>query len=308
MFARDPLFIEKYLGWINAATPDDVRTAARTWLTRGWHQVNVMPAGKYTAAAQGVDRSAGLPPIPTDMPTLSFPRVQTATLSNGVRVVLAERHTLPIVELSMQFDAGYAADAGGKLGAASFAMSMLDTGTTTRSALEISAESERLGAVIGAGSNLDASVVTLSALKTNLAASVALWADLIRNPVFAAQEVDRLKGRWVANIAQEKAQPTVPRPATAASACCTAPATPTRCRSPARVRRRRSAASRATTSSHSSARGCVPTTPRIFIVGDTTLPKSRRCSSAASRGLGGARHARARPRTSPPWRCRRLLA
>ena len=207
LYARDPLFIEKYLGWINSATPEDVRTSARTWLTRGWHQVNVIPAGKYAAAAQGVDRSTGLPPTPTNMPALSFPAIQTATLSNGVRVALAERHTLPIVELSMQFDAGYAADAGGTLGVASFAMSMLDTGTTTRSALEISAESERLGAVITAGSNLDASVVNLSALKNNLAASVALWTDLVRNPVFAVQEVDRLKGRWVANIAQEKAQP-----------------------------------------------------------------------------------------------------
>jgi zinc protease len=208
LYAGDPVFIRTYLDWINSATPDDVRQAAQRWLTRGWHQVDVVPAGRYTASGQGVDRKAGLPPVPANMPRLSFPAIQTGTLSNGVRVIVAERRALPLVEFSMQFDAGYAADAGGKLGVASFAMSMLDTGTTTRTALQISEEAERLGANVSAGSNLDASVVALSALKSQLEPSIALWADLVRNPVFAEQELNRLRGRWIANIAQEKAQPT----------------------------------------------------------------------------------------------------
>jgi zinc protease len=128
-------------------------------------------------------------------------------LSNGVEVVLAERHAVPVVEMSIQFDAGYAADAGRKLGVASFAMSMLDTGTRERSALEIAAEAERLGANLMAGSNLDASSVNLSAIKTELAPSVDLWADVTLNPVFADEEIERLRGRWIANIAQEKAEP-----------------------------------------------------------------------------------------------------
>src|SRR5690606_19457115 len=96
---------------------------------------------------------------------------------------------------------------GGKLGVASFAMSMLDTGTRTRSALEISDEAARLGAQISAGSSLDSSSVGLSALKTALEPSVALWADLILNPVFAEDELERLRGRWIAGIAQEKSEP-----------------------------------------------------------------------------------------------------
>lgn len=207
LYAGDPLFIEQYLEWINTATPSDVRDAARSYLDRGWHQVDVVPAGSYAAAPDGVDRSTGLPEIPTDLPTLRFPDIHSSTLSNGVEVVLAERHAVPVVEMSIQFDAGYAADAGRKLGVASFAMSMLDTGTRERSALEIAAEAERLGANLMAGSNLDASSVNLSAIKTELAASVDLWADVTLNPVFADEEIERLRGRWIANIAQEKAQP-----------------------------------------------------------------------------------------------------
>ena len=208
LYSGNPLFIDTYLDWINTATPDDVRDAAARWMSRGWHQADVLPAEEYTTAGQGVDRSAGLPPVPDEMPDLTFPPIQTATLSNGVRVVLAERHALPLVELSMQFDAGYAADAGGTLGLASFAMSMLETGTTSRSATDISEEIERLGASLSAGSNLDASVVALSALGSQLEPSIALWADVIRNPVFADEEITRLRARWLANIAQEKAQPT----------------------------------------------------------------------------------------------------
>jgi zinc protease len=207
LYSGDPLFIEQYLEWINSATREDVRQAAEQYLSSGWHQVNVVPVGQYMSATQGVDRSGGLPAIPDELPTLSFPGIEQATLSNGVEVVLAQRSAVPVVEMSMQFDAGYAADAGRKLGVASFAMSMLDTGTRTRDALEIAAEEERLGANISAGSNLDASSVSLSALKSELTDSINLWADIIRNPIFDEEELERLRGRWIAGIAQEKAQP-----------------------------------------------------------------------------------------------------
>jgi zinc protease len=206
LYADDPAFVKQYLEWVNSATPEDVRAAAETYLSRGWHQVDVVPTGDYAAGA-GVDRSSGLPTLPTELPTLAFPAIHEATLSNGIRVVLAERHAVPVVEMSMQFDAGYAADAGRKLGVASFAMSMLDRGTRERTALEVAAEAERLGANLSAGSNLDASVVALSAIKSELGASIDLWADVILNPVFAQDEIDRLRASWIPTIAQEKAQP-----------------------------------------------------------------------------------------------------
>jgi zinc protease len=207
LYAGDPAFVETYLGWINSATPAQVRDAARAYLGDGWHQVDVLPTRDFAAAGPGEDRSGGLPAIPTDLPTLTFPELQTTTLSNGVDVVLAERRAVPIVEMAIQFDAGYAADAGGTLGVASFTMAMLDEGTTSRSALEIAADAERLGAVVAAGSTLDSSSVTLSALRSGLSESIALWADVIRNPAFSTADIARVRTQWLANIQQEKAQP-----------------------------------------------------------------------------------------------------
>jgi len=207
LYAGDPLFIVQYLEWINDASADDIQEAARRYLSTGSHQVDVIPVGDYQVTATGVDRSTGLPAIPTESPALTFPDVQTATLSNGVNIVLAERHAVPIVEMSIQFDAGYAADQGATLGVASFTMGMLDKGAGRRDALEIAAEAERLGANINPGSNLDASFVGLSALTANLRDSINLWADIIQNAAFEDEEIERLRARWIANIAQEKAQP-----------------------------------------------------------------------------------------------------
>src|SRR3546814_16321562 len=53
-----------------------------------------------------VDRSDGLPALPDNIPPLSFPPLQSAALANGIEVVLAERSAVPLVSLSIQFDAG----------------------------------------------------------------------------------------------------------------------------------------------------------------------------------------------------------
>lgn len=207
LYANDPLFVNTYLDWINRATVRDVRAAAERWLVRGSHQVNVVPNRSFSNAETGVDRSDGLPSIPADLPTLVFPGIQTATLDNGIEVVVAERHTMPLVAISMEFDAGYAADAGGKLGVASFTSAMLDKGTRTRDALQISEEAERLGAIVATGASVDASFVSLNALTANLEDSIYLWADLILDPAFDTEELERLRQQRITGIAQEKAQP-----------------------------------------------------------------------------------------------------
>ena len=164
-------------------------------------------ANNPQAAAKGADRSK-LPAV-TAGKDLDFPDVEEATLRNGMKVVLAERHTMPLVEMSIQFDAGYAADSveGGKLGASSFTASMLDEGTTRRSAGQIAEQLEALGANLGSGANLDINSVSMSALKDNLRPSLDIMADVVINPAFQQSEIDKLRARWLAAIEQEKASP-----------------------------------------------------------------------------------------------------
>lgn len=202
----DPNYFATELDELDAATPRGVLTAAQTWLRDGWHQLDVLPFKDYSAKPTSVDRSTGLPAV-TGETTLEFPEIEQATLANGMKLVVANRSTIPVVNVSLQFDAGYAADAGGKLGTANFTTRMLDEGAGRYDALQLAAELEKLGATINAGSNLDATTVTLSALKENLTPSLALLGDVVRRPKFDAEEIERQRPIILNGIAQEKANP-----------------------------------------------------------------------------------------------------
>jgi zinc protease len=187
------------------ATAQDLQRAAREWLSDGAYVVEVHPFPNYQVAASGVDRSK--PPEPGAPPKASFPRVQRAELSNGLKIVLAERHSIPQVTFRLLLDAGYAADPSASPGTAALAMNMLDEGTKTRTSLQISEQLAMLGAQLGTGANLDLSVVSLSALKDKLDPSLDIFADVILNPSFPQSDFDRLKQQTIAQIRREKVTP-----------------------------------------------------------------------------------------------------
>ncbi len=202
----DPGYFATELDELDAATPKGVLAAAKAWLGDGWHQLDVLPFTEYSAAASGADRSGGLPAVNAET-TLAFPEIEQSTLSNGMKVYVANRSTVPVVNVALQFDAGFAADAGGKLGLANFTADMLDEGAGRYDALGLAAALEKLGATLGAGSNLDTTVVQLSALKENLAPSMSLLGDVVRRPTFAEEEIERQRALILNGIQQEKANP-----------------------------------------------------------------------------------------------------
>jgi zinc protease len=138
---------------------------------------------------------------------LQLPPLQRATLSNGLKVVLAERHAVPVVQLSLIVDAGHAADSLAKPGTSNLALAMISNGTKTRNALQISARADELGAEIGAGSTLDTSFISLNAITSELPNSLELFSDLLLNPTFPEAELVRLKNQSIASIQQAKSQP-----------------------------------------------------------------------------------------------------
>ncbi|MCG7813843.1 insulinase family protein, partial [Alteromonas sp. MCA-1] len=204
--AGDPNYFKTELSELGQATPKGVKAAANKWLKEGWHQITVVPFIEHTASTEGVDRSSGLPSIDAET-QLSFPEVTETTLSNGVKVVFAKRSTVPLVNVAVQFDAGYAADAGGKLGLASFTTQMLDEGAGKYDALELAAELEQLGTDLNAGSNLDTTTVTMSMLTENMEPSLALMGDILKSPTFKEEEIERQRALILSNIAQQKTRP-----------------------------------------------------------------------------------------------------
>lgn len=206
VYTGDPGCFRRSLANIERATAADLRATGQRRLAQGDHTLTVVPFPSFSTVPSEVDRSLGVPQV-TEFPAASFPALQRGRLSNGIEVVLAERSEIPVVQVQLQFDAGYAADVGGKLGAASFTMNMLDQGAGRRDALQLAAAIENEGARIMAGAGLDTSFVSLNALKDRLDPSLALFADVALRPQFADGEIERVRRQWLARIAQEKTQP-----------------------------------------------------------------------------------------------------
>ena len=121
--------------------------------------------------------------------SLKLPPMQKTTLSNGLKVVLAERHTAPVVNFSLLVDSGYAADPSSAPGTASFSQRMLEEGTPTRDSLKIGEELESLSANFNAGANLDWAFVNLNTLTLTMDKALDIYGDLILHPAYPAERV-----------------------------------------------------------------------------------------------------------------------
>jgi predicted Zn-dependent peptidase len=147
-----------------------------------------------------------MPPV-GEVPNIDFPAIERATLSNGIPVVYARRATVPTIRIAMEFDAGNAADPAEALGTQSLMLGLMTEGTTSRTSVQIAEEQERLGASVSAAAAQDRTVLSLSALSPNLALSLDLFADIVRNPAFAPAEVERLRARQLSRIGSELTSP-----------------------------------------------------------------------------------------------------
>jgi zinc protease len=204
-FTGNPDCYKVYLQRIKDATPAMVRKAMADWLSDGDYvlQVDPFPTGLSTTAK--LDRSKE--PAMGQPESLRLPPMQKTTLSNGLKVVLAERHSAQVVNFSMLVDSGYASDSPDMPGVASLSLRMLEEGTPTRGSLKISEELEGLGANFGATTNLDGAFVQMNVLKSRMPKALDLYADLLLHPAFPQNEFTRLQQDRIATIQREKSVP-----------------------------------------------------------------------------------------------------
>lgn len=238
LYTGDPEYYKRELAQYAEATPQTIKAAAARWLSRPVYRLTVEPgerdaqdaategstgvrpryyrdpktkAAVATPAAKPAEKAPAAPkrvmPPVTPVADLTWPAIERARLSNGIEVVFTRRTTVPTVRISMSFDAGNAADDKTKLGTHALMLGLLDEGTKNRNSIRIAEEQERLGASIAPSADMDSTTVGLFALKANLAPSLDLFADIIRNPAFAPAEVERVRAQLLTRIKSEKTQP-----------------------------------------------------------------------------------------------------
>lgn len=164
----------------------------------------MMVLGGFETLGQ-VDRSKK--PSPGPPRPLILPKVQRATLSNGLKIMLVEYHQLPIVQFNLVVQTGAAADPADKAGLATLTLRMIDEGTKTRTALQIAEELDFIGANLSTSTSYDGCFVGLLTLKEHLATAVDVYADVILNPTFPPKEFERVRKELLTALIQQRDQP-----------------------------------------------------------------------------------------------------
>lgn len=146
-------------------------------------------------------------PAPDGKVTFVAPKVQETTLANGLRLLVVERHELPIVSVRLVVGIGAGDVPGATPGAMSFLGAMLEQGTKKRDALKISDDYEALGAQHGAWVDWDSGGLTARFLSERLDAALELFADVAQHPQFPDAEIERVRARRIDLIQQEQSSP-----------------------------------------------------------------------------------------------------
>jgi zinc protease len=130
-------------------------------------------------------------------------------LENGMVLLLAEKHDIPVVTLNMAIKAGSTSVPGDKPGLASITASLLTQGTTTRTANQISREIDFIGGSLSTSGGSDFAAASLRVLTKDLRAGLDLFSDVLMNPVFDQKEIDRKVKEMLAEIRRQKDEPGV---------------------------------------------------------------------------------------------------
>jgi zinc protease len=152
------------------------------------------------ARAQAVAWPTERPPRPLPARDAKFPSYEIRTLANGLQVVAVLHHEQPVVAMRLLVRAGAAHDPSDKAGVATLAASLLDQGTTTRSARQIAEAIDSIGGALGAGAGTDLSFVNVVVMKDSFAFGMELLSDIVRNPVFAPEEIERQRQQMLSGL------------------------------------------------------------------------------------------------------------
>jgi zinc protease len=150
---------------------------------------------------------AAAKPLPGEARPYRFPHFERRTLGNGMGLVVAPVHKLPLVTAIAVVDAGATNDPVGREGAASLVASLLSEGTGSMDGDTLTLALERLGASLSTGGDWDTATAGITVTGERLAPALRLLADAVTSPSFPTRELERLREERFAELLQLRTEP-----------------------------------------------------------------------------------------------------
>lgn len=224
-FLHDPGYLAKDLGRYDAATAAGVRDVARAKLQAaaravvygvpGKKRIDDPPRAGGMATASASDNSGRMAdeswrstqPAAGPSPSILLPTPSRFTLDNGLTVIVAEQHQLPIIAASVVTLGGTGANPANHPGLAAFTAAMLQEGTHRRTAAQLADDAAQLGSSLRTEAGRDTTVAALTMLRSNSETALALLADVVQQPRLDAKDVERVRRLRDGELAQAKSDP-----------------------------------------------------------------------------------------------------
>jgi zinc protease len=205
VLAGDPGRLNTDFERYTKVTPEDVSRVARQYLTEGRVRLVVYPKEDAKPAPAVVDRTVQPPPAPP--PSFQPPVPTRLTLANGIELVAIEKRGIPTVAAGFYFPGGAVTDPMERPGLNAFTGRLLTEGTKTRTSTQIAEESEFIAARPNVGTDRENVMVTTEALTRHWPKALELIADVIQNPVFPENEVERVRKERLTDLRRLKDEP-----------------------------------------------------------------------------------------------------
>lgn len=158
------------------------------------------------ALSSAVQAQAPTPPGPGPLRPYAFPPVNQFQLDNGLKVIVVEKHNLPVVEGRLIIDAGAQREPAAKNGLASLTGRLLSEGTPDLSGAEIARQMDALGAQYSTGGGYSTSFADVVALSNVFPQAMQLAAKTVMSPSFPPTEFIRVKNQALAAYQQSHAR------------------------------------------------------------------------------------------------------
>jgi zinc protease len=202
---NDPDLYKKKLTWVNEATVDDLRRVAKKWLSKPYFQLTTSPFEPINSVAKGADRSK-IPPI-ADPTGIKFPKVEVATLENGIKLVFAKYGLIPFVNVNIQFETGIIAEKEDEFGAANMAFSMMPNGTKKYSEDELSMKMGEIATNISANSGLRTSGMNFRVLMPFMEKSFELASEMLQRPTYPIDRFEEQQSEQLLELVDSQKTP-----------------------------------------------------------------------------------------------------